>query len=272
MDYKWLIDRAFSEDLKDVGDITGDSIFNQEVANFKLISKSIGILSGIDILKDVFHTIDKNIDISCFKSDGDTILINDKIAYINGNVASILKAERIALNFIGFLSGIASFTNLCVKESKGKIKIIDTRKTLPGYRELAKYAVRCGGGTNHRMGLYDMAMIKDNHIDAAGSITEAVKRVREKFGDTYSIEVETRNLEEVKEALDCKVDRIMLDNMTNDLMRSACELRRGDVVFEASGNITPERIYSLVETGVDEVSMGALTHSVKNFDFSLRKV
>jgi nicotinate-nucleotide pyrophosphorylase (carboxylating) len=183
-----------------------------------------------------------------------------------------LAGERTAINFLAFLSGIATGTELFVTAAKthGKALILDTRKTLPGYRRLSKYAVTVGGGVNHRMGLYDMILIKDNHIDAAGSLTKAVERVREKWGARFRIEVECRGIEEVKEALGAKADIIMLDNMDSGTARAAADLGKGMVKIESSGDMTLEKVAEYSPIGVDYISVGKLTHSVKAFNFSLQ--
>jgi len=267
-----LIDMALNEDLLDTGDVTSEAIFTGETYSYKLVAKESGILCGIDIFMKVMLRIDKGILINTHFKDRDIIARGDIIADISGPVVSILKGERTALNFLSHLSAIATKTALFVKESDGKVKILDTRKTLPGYRELQKYAVNCGGGENHRMGLHDMVMIKDNHSDAAGGITNAVSRVREKWGTRFKVEVEARNIDEVKEALTAGADRIMLDNMSNEDMKKAVEYIAGRAETEASGNMTLERIKSVAETGVDYISFGELTNSVKAFDFSLKEV
>ena len=189
-----------------------------------------------------------------------------------GKTLSILTAERTALNFIAYLSGIASITNEFVRNAAeiGNTVILDTRKTLPGYRSLAKAAVRAGGGTNHRMGLYDMVMIKDNHIDASGSITAAVERIKSKYGAKYKIETECRTIAEVKEAINAGTDIIMLDNMEPETVKQAVKLRSGDVRFESSGDMDLEKIGRYAGLGVDFLSVGRLTHSVVSFNFSLR--
>lgn len=266
-----IIKEALREDLQDIGDVTSSAIFSDEFDNFFLQSKSAGILGGISIFKKVFHTLDPQIKIDLIFYDGDKIEEKDIIATISGKVHLILKAERIALNLLSHLSGIASKTAEFVYETGGRSTILDTRKTLPIYRELQKYAVRCGGGANHRMGLYDMVMIKDNHSDAAGGISEAIKKVRQKWDDKFQIEVETRNLEEVKIALDNGADRIMLDNMSNQEIRKAVKLIKGKTEVEVSGNMTLDRIASVAKIGVDFISVGELTHTVKNFDFSLKR-
>ncbi len=181
-----------------------------------------------------------------------------------------MTAERVALNFLSHLSGIASKTGKFISLIKGKTKILDTRKTIPGLRKAEKYAVKCGGGHNHRVGLFDMVLIKDNHIDSAGSITRAVEKIRDRYGDQFLVEIETRNLQEVKEALVCDVDRIMLDNMDNATMKKAIEICKGEVELEASGNINLNRVKKIGNLGLDYISIGELTHTVKAFDFSLK--
>ncbi len=266
-----LIDLALKEDLHDIGDITSESVFTREQHLFKLIAKDKGILCGIDIFERVIKKTDRNITISRYFNDGDVINEKDVIAEVTGNVSSILKAERTALNFLSILSGVATKTAMYVKEAEKRSLVIDTRKTIPAFRELQKYAVRCGGGGNHRMGLFDMIMIKDNHIDASGGISAAVDKVRSRWGDRYKIVVETRNMAEVKAALSCKVDRILLDNMKEAEMIQAVRIIGGNCETEASGNITLENIKSVARTGVDYISSGDLTNSIKAFDFSLKE-
>ncbi len=268
---KEILLTALEEDFADLGDVTGEVIFSNEIDQFVLLSKQNGTLCGLKEFRQIFDEIDTTIQIKCFFNDGDKIQSGDIIAEINGKVASILKAERTALNILAHLSGIASRTAEFVKAANGKSIILDTRKTLPGLRELQKYAVRCGGGQNHRLGLYDMVMIKDNHIDAVGGIKKAVEKIRHKWNDKFKIEVETRHLQEVTEALECSVDRIMLDNMDLKTMQKAVELITGKCETEASGNMTLDRISQVAATGVDFISVGELTHSVKAFDFSLKK-
>lgn len=267
-----LIALALSEDLGKNGDITAEAIFKDEVYSFSLVAKDEGILCGIEIFKMVMAKIDEKIKVKGFYSDGNAISKGDIVASLSGPAVSILKGERTALNFISHLSGIATKTSLFVREADGKAAILDTRKTLPGYRGLHKYAVRCGGGTNHRIGLYDMVMIKDNHADAAGGIKSAVEKVRAKWGNKYKVEVEARNINEVKEAVDRSADIIMLDNMTDEEMTEAVKFIAGRARTEASGNMNFERIKSAALTGVDSISFGELTHTVKAFDFSLKKI
>ncbi|HPR18902.1 MAG TPA: carboxylating nicotinate-nucleotide diphosphorylase, partial [Candidatus Cloacimonadota bacterium] len=251
---KELLKLAFEEDFALAGDITGEAIFTDETDEFVLIAKADGVLCGCNEFAEVFREIDKNVNLKFHFADGDKIIKGDVIVTVSGQVAAILKAERTALNFIGHLSGIATKTAEFVAAA-GKSIILDTRKTLPGWRKLQKYAVRCGGGQNHRMGLFDMVMIKDNHIDAAGSIGKAVEIIRSKWGNKFKIEVETRNLAEVQEALTCQIDRIMLDNMDTETMRQAVELIGGKTETEASGNMTVERLPEVADTGVDFISV-----------------
>ncbi|MBN1326860.1 MAG: carboxylating nicotinate-nucleotide diphosphorylase [Candidatus Cloacimonetes bacterium] len=266
---KKIIITALEEDLSDVGDITGSAIFQQEKTTFKLIAKQSGLLCGIGLVKEIFTNTACRVD--CFYHDGDSLIPGITVARITGLVAEILSRERVALNFLAHLSGIATLTAEFVRAARGKAVILDTRKTLPGLRSLQKYAVTCGGGKNHRMGLYDMVMIKDNHIDSARSISRAVKLVRERWHQKYKIEVETRNLTEVKEALNCGIDVIMLDNMVNEDIVKAVELCQGKVQLEVSGNVTLERVSELSELGIDYISVGKITHSAPAFDFSLKK-
>jgi len=269
---KDIIINALKEDLHSAGDITSQAIFQDHMDNFQLMCKEDRILSGIEIFKEVFQLLDPQIRIKKKINDGMKINNGDVIAEISGKTLSILTAERTALNFLSHLSGIASKTYRFVQLASNKVKILDTRKTIPGLRKLEKYAVKCGGAVNHRFGLYDMVMIKDNHIDAAGSISEAVNKVKSRWNNKFRIEVETRNLAEIKEALNCDIDIIMLDNMPVEKIKEAVELINKTVEVEISGNVTLEKIPQLSELGVDYISIGALTHSVKALDFSLMKV
>lgn len=270
-DYLPLIKTALNEDLKNIGDVTSEAIFKNEESAFILLSKENGILCGCEIFSETFKTIDKNIKIDFNYGDRTSIKKGDVVARINGKVINILKGERTALNFISHLSGISTKVNDFVKLTKDRIKILDTRKTIPGMRILQKYAVYCGGGQNHRMGLFDMVLIKDNHIDAKGGITNAVNKVREKWDKKYKIEVETRNLDEVKEAISCKVDRIMLDNMDINQIKKALNIINNQIEVEVSGNIDLNKIKKLSKLKIDFISIGELTHTIKAFDFSLDK-
>lgn len=273
-----LLDLAFAEDLSDLGDITSEAIFKDETAEAILKSKDSGVLSGGSVFQAVFARIDGAVIVDFLKKDGENLKPGDVVGTVKGPLVSMLRGERIALNFICYLSGIATSARTFMEEAKGhgKTLILDTRKTLPGYRTLAKKAVRDGGAQNHRMGLYDMVMIKDNHVDGAGSITAAVVKVREKWGGRFRIEVECRTLGEVQEALQSSVDVILLDNMSVDQVREAIGIRdmelrdrQGGPFFEVSGNMDLEKINAYSLAGVDFISIGKMTHSVQAFDFSL---
>lgn len=266
-----LIRLALEEDLDKLGDVTSDAIFSDEEAVFSLVAKDEGVFCGKELVFDVFRAVDPEVSVAVFIEDAQKLTPGILVAEVRGAAASILKAERTAINFIGFLSGIATAAADLVSGS-GRITVLDTRKTLPGYRLLSKYAVLCGGAGNHRIGLFDMVMIKDNHIDAAGSITEAVAKVRECWGNRFAIEVETRNRAEILEALECNVERIMLDNMNDEEMAEAVKLINQRCETEASGNMSRDRLPGASAAGVDFVSFGSLTHSVKTFDFSLKQL
>ncbi len=266
-----LIKRAVIEDINYV-DVTTDYLVDEnDRTSAKLIAKDEGILAGIDVALRVFTLLDADTAFEILKHDGDSVVKGDVIARISGKTRVLLKGERTALNLLQHMSGIATMTNRCVKLVEGtNAEITDTRKTLPGLRALQKYAVVCGGGKNHRFNLSDGAMLKDNHIDAYGSLTGAVAALRKKIGHMVKIEVETRTLEELDEALSAGVDVIMLDNMDCDTMQEAVRRTNGRALLEASGNITQENIRQVAACGVDIISLGALTHSVKCFDISMR--
>ena len=235
------------------------------------MAKADGVLCGLDIAMRVFTLLDDTFTYTVHKNDGDEVKAGDLIVEFNGKTACLLKGERTALNIIQHMSGIATATNKAVKLCEGtNASVTDTRKTLPGLRALQKYAVVCGGGKNHRYNLSDGAMLKDNHIDAGGGITNAVKILRSKLGHMVKIEVETRNFDEVKEAVEAGADIIMLDNMNNEQMSECVKFIDGRAKTEASGNITLDNIASVAKTGVDIISLGALTHSVKAFDISMK--
>ena len=265
-----LIDLAIKEDIY-TGDITSKAILPQDKTQTAyLIAKAEGVIAGLPLAALIFKKIDSNIKFETLVKEGDFVNSKTKLAKVMGHYKSLLEAERIVLNFVQRLSGIATETAQYVAQTKGTTtQILDTRKTLPGFRLLDKYAVKIGGGTNHRMGLYDMVMLKENHIKAAGSISLAVSQIRKKVSPDIKIEVETKNLEEVKEALYNKVDVIMLDNMPVDLMKEAVLIIDGQIKVEASGNMTLNRIAEVSKTGVDFISVGALTHSVNAFDISM---
>ena len=266
-----LIKNAIKEDINYIDVATDYLLDENEESEAYFVAKADGVLCGIDVAMRVFGLLDDSFSCSVYKKDGDEIKKGDIIAEFKGKTVKLLKGERTSLNLIQHMSGIATITNSCVKETIGtRATIADTRKTLPGLRSLQKYAVTCGGGRNHRYNLSDCAMLKDNHIDAKGGITPAVKALREKIGHTVKIEVETRTLDEVKEALSAGADIIMLDNMDNDTMAKAVEIVDGKALLEASGNLTKERLRSVAELGVDILSIGALTHSVEAFDISMK--
>jgi nicotinate-nucleotide pyrophosphorylase (carboxylating) len=269
-DVETLIRLSISEDISG-GDITSQAIFKPEAASrAAIVSKQQGVFCGSDMVRYVYEMIDPRVSVSPKVHDGDTIGKKETLMTISGPTVSVLSGERIALNFIQRMSGIATRTSHVVSLLKNtNIKLLDTRKTLPGFRALDKYAVKTGGGTNHRMGLYDMVMIKDNHIRAAGGIARAVTMVRERYGSRYLIEVETANQDEVREAVAAGADIIMLDNMDTPAMKAAVELIHKRAKIEVSGNMDEERIKGIRELDVDYVSMGALTHSVTAFDCSM---
>ena len=266
-----LIKTALSEDINYIDSTTDLLIDENDKSSAYFVAKADGVLAGLDVALRVFELLDDKIVIEKHFSDGDSIKTGDVIADFTGNTCAMLKAERTALNLLQHMSGIASYTNECVKLVEGTdATIADTRKTLPGLRAIQKYAVVAGGGRNHRYNLTDAAMLKDNHIDAYGGITAAVTALRKKAGHMLQIEVETRTLDEVKEALEVGANVIMLDNMSCDMMKQAVELGKGRAKFEASGNVTAETIKAIAQTGVDIISLGALTHSVKAFDISMK--
>ena len=266
-----LIKEAISEHINYI-DVSADYLIPDEQRNDSyFVAKADGVLCGLDIAMRVFTLLDDTFTYTVYKNDGDEVKAGDLIVEFNGKTACLLKGERTALNIIQHMSGIATATNKAVKLCEGtNASVTDTRKTLPGLRALQKYAVVCGGGKNHRYNLSDGAMLKDNHIDAGGGITNAVAILRSKLGHMVKIEVETRNFDEVKEAVAAGADIIMLDNMNNEQMRECVEFINGRAKTEASGNITLDNIADVAKTGVDIISLGALTHSVKAFDISMK--
>lgn len=266
-----LFDLAYAEDIGD-GDITTNNLIDPNANKTAiLVAKEEGVIAGLPVVEMVFKKFDKNLEWKEILPDGSKVVPGDVIAEFKGNYRALLTGERKALNFLQRLSGIATYANLCMQEIKGtKVEILDTRKTLPGYRHLDKYAVRMGGASNHRFGLYDMVMIKDNHIQIAGGITQAVEAIRKKIPKSIKIEVETSTIEQVKEALAADVDIIMLDNMRATLMKECVKIIDRRAKIEASGNMTIKRIHKVARTGVDYISIGALTHSVKALDISQR--
>ncbi len=268
-----LIKTALLEDINYLDTTTDYLIPANQEGEAKFLAKASGVLCGIDIALRVFELLQPDFKYEVFIQDGEKVNKGDIIATVSCKTRTLLKAERTALNLLQHLSGIATETARCVELVKGtNASIADTRKTLPGMRPIQKYAVTVGGGRNHRYNLSDAAMLKDNHIDAGGGITNAVAKLKSKLGHMTKIEVEVRNLDELKEAIEANVDVIMLDNMSPELMAEAVKITNGKALLEASGGITSDTIRAVAESGVDIISIGALTHSVKAFDISLKIV
>ncbi len=266
-----IITTALMEDINYIDAAADNLIPEDHKSEAYYVAKDDGVVCGIEIAKRVFELAGGNVDFNIILGDGTKVKKGDIIAELSGSTLTLLKGERTALNILQHMSGIATATNKCVELVKGtNASVTDTRKTLPGLRALQKYAVTVGGGKNHRFNLSDAAMLKDNHIDAYGGITAAVAALREKIGHTVKIEVEVRTLNELMEALDNNVEIIMLDNMSCEAMHEAVEITAGRALLEASGNVTADNIRQVAETGVDIISLGALTHSVKCFDISMK--
>jgi nicotinate-nucleotide pyrophosphorylase (carboxylating) len=267
---KPIIDYALREDIGS-GDITTNSIIPIDLqTTATMTAKSTGIIAGITVAEYIFKILDPNCSLKVYIQDGQSAKNGEPILEIKGSYRALLTGERLALNFMQRMSGIATMTHNCVKELKGtKTQILDTRKTVPGLRLLDKYAVLMGGGTNHRIGLYDMVLLKDNHIKIAGGITKAIAQVKTDNPKNLKIEVETTTIEQVQEALLQGADIIMLDNMSTQMMTQCVKLIGNQAKIEASGNMTIERLKEVAETGVDYISIGALTHSVLAFDISM---
>lgn len=266
-----LIKTALLEDINYLDTTTDYLIPQEQVGSAQFIAKADGVLCGINLALRVFEILQPDFKAETFKNDGDKIVKGDIIATVSGKVQTLLKGERTALNLLQHMSGISTQTAQCVELVKGtNASIADTRKTLPGMRPIQKYAVCVGGGRNHRYNLSDAAMLKDNHIDAGGGITKAVALLKQKLGHMTKIEVEVRNLDELNEAINANVDVIMLDNMTNEMMKEAVKITNGRALLEASGGITLETIAEVAKTGIDIISVGAITHSVTAFDISMK--
>lgn len=266
-----IVLNALEEDMP-YGDVTTDNLIPEDdVTEAKFIAKAEGVIAGMPVAARVFELIDNRISFEIFKNDGDKVAKGDIIAILRGPTAGILKGERTALNLMQRLSGIATRTNVFTELVKDyKVSVADTRKTTPGLRYLEKYAVRCGGGRNHRYSLSDAVMLKDNHIAAGGGILSAVAKVRANIPHTVKIEVEVEDMEMVRQAVESGADIIMLDNMNEAAMAEAVKYIDGKALVEASGDVTEERIRAIAETGVDIISIGRITHSVKALDISLR--
>lgn len=268
------VKRAFEEDLGLIGDITAQYFVDEEAqAEAYLTPRQEGVLCGLDIARFAFHYLDADLEFESFAKDGDCLRVGEPFAKISGSARAILTAERTALNFLGHLSGIATKANSWSKMlSPYKTKLLDSRKTIPCLRALQKYAVRAGGALNHRMGLYDGVMVKDNHLafqQDTRSLKQRVDYLRAHVGPLVTVEMEVDRLDQIEEALDAGVDVIMLDNMDAETLKKAVQMIKGRALTEASGNIRQERLVEVAETGVDYISSGALTHSVVNLDIGL---
>lgn len=269
-----IVERALEEDLGQ-GDITTDALIPPGIRGAgSLVAKTTGVIAGVEVALEVFRQTDPSVETRVFMSDGSAVSPGDVVAEVSGSVAGILKGERVALNFIQRLSGIATATSSYVNAVQGTAaRIIDTRKTVPGLRQLEKYAVRVGGGHNHRYNLADGVLIKDNHIAALRArelgLVEIVRLARENSPHTVKVEIEVESVEEAREALEARADVIMLDNMSPEEMRRVVAMTGGRCLLEASGGINLDTVRAVAETGVDLISVGALTHSVRAMDISL---
>ncbi|WP_457789193.1 carboxylating nicotinate-nucleotide diphosphorylase [Anaeromassilibacillus sp. SJQ-5] len=266
-----IIKTALQEDINYLDTTTDLMIPATARSTARFMAKAEGVVCGLEVALRVFELLDPTFSYEIRLPEGSRVAYGDIIAELEGSTRCLLKGERTALNLLQHMSGVASATDRYVRLVEGtRAAITDTRKTLPGLRALQKYAVTVGGGKNHRFNLSDGAMLKDNHIDAAGGIPQAVAAIREKLGHMVKLEVETRNLDEVRQALEAGADVIMLDNMDCPTMKAAVDLVAGRALLEASGGITDETLRAVAETGVDIVSIGALTHSVKALDISMK--
>lgn len=266
-----IVRNALTEDLGRAGDITTDAIIPPDaVAKAVIAAREVGVVAGLIAADLAFKLIDARVKLTPRAPDGSKIQKGGTICELSGPARAILTAERVALNFLGHLSGIATATNTIAERIEGtKARIICTRKTTPGLRILEKYAVRCGGGLNHRFGLDDAVLVKDNHIQAVGGVAAAVKMLRGRLGPMVKIELEVDTLEQLEEALEAGIDAILLDNMTPETMVKAVAITKGRAALEASGGVTLERARAIAEAGVDYMSSGALTHSVRSLDVGL---
>ncbi len=268
-----LIMMALREDITSE-DITTNAVMHEyKKGEVELICKQSGIIAGLDVFKRVFELLDEKTQVEFFAKDGDNVKNGELVGKVTGDIRVLLSGERTALNYLQRMSGIATYTNEVALLLKGsKTKLLDTRKTTPNMRVFEKYAVKCGGGYNHRYNLSDGVLLKDNHIAAAGGVGKAVEMAKEYAPFVRKIEVETENLDMVKEAVEAGADIIMLDNMTHDMMREAIELIDGRAQTECSGNVTLENVQKLIDLGVDYISSGALTHSAPILDLSLKNL
>lgn len=268
-----LILMALKEDISSE-DITTNSVMREKkLGTVQLICKQDGVIAGLEIFKSVFELLDRETVTKLYFKDGDRVKKGDLLGEVEGDIRVLLSGERTALNYLQRMSGIATYTSNMVKLLEGSsVKLLDTRKTTPNMRIFEKYAVKVGGGNNHRYNLSDGILLKDNHIDAAGGVANAIKMAKEYAPFVRKIEVEVENLDMLKEALEAGADIIMLDNMSPEMMKEAVKLTRGKAVTECSGNITKENIQTIIDTGVDYVSSGALTHSAPILDVSLKNL
>lgn len=269
-EYAELVERALAEDLGVAGDITTLAVIPADAeACGEFVAREAGVIAGLEVAAHVFEVVDPSVHFEASIADGDRVGEGQVLASVTGDARSILTAERTALNLLARMSGVATATAQLVDAVHGTaVAVSDTRKTMPGLRAIDKYAVRMGGGVNHRMGLHDAVMIKDNHIAAAGDIASAVTAAREYAGPDVMVEVEVDNLDQLKEVLDTDADRVLLDNMDMTTLREAVELA-GDITTEASGGVTAETIRAIAETGVDVISVGWITHSAPQLDIAL---
>lgn len=270
-----LIDLAFAEDIGDGDHTTLSCIPEDAMGRSRLLIKEPGVLAGVEIAKEIFHRFDPTMQVEVLLGDGSEVKPGDVAMVVTGKVRSLLQTERLMLNVMQRMSGIATMTRRYVKQLEGtRTRVLDTRKTTPGMRMLEKEAVRIGGGVNHRIGLFDMILLKDNHVDFAGGIANAIRRAKDycrEKGKDLKIEIEVRNLDELRQVLDLGgIDRIMFDNFTPELTRQAVEMVGGRYETESSGGITFDTLRQYAETGVDFISVGALTHSVKGLDMSFK--
>jgi len=264
-----IVKLALDEDIGS-GDITAALVPSRDTAHASVITREAGVLCGTQFVDAVFYAVDPGVSVEWKKTDGDRLAPNDVLFTLAGNARSILTGERAALNFLQMLSGTASYSASLVSIVEGtNAKLLDTRKTIPGFRNAQKYAVTCGGCFNHRIGLFDAFLIKENHIAACGGIRQAIEQARQS-APAKPIEIEVENLQELEQALTAKADRVMLDNFTLDDMRRAVAMTRGEAELEASGNVTETTLRGIAETGVDFISIGALTKVVMPLDLSLR--
>lgn len=270
-DFSDIVERALWEDLADRGDLTSRSVVPENaVSHANVVARAAGVIAGLGVAEYVFSRVDPVVGFERLVDDGHPVAPGEVVAMVSGPSRSILAAERTALNLLGRMSGVATATARLVEAVDGtRARITDTRKTMPGLRVLDKYAVVVGGGVNHRMGLYDQLMIKDNHIAAAGDLALAMAAARAENGDEVKIVVEAENLDQVAEALETSADRVLLDNMSTVVLRRAVETIGGRMETEASGGVTHETIREIAETGVDFISVGWITHSAPQLDLAL---